>query len=150
MIRLISIGAMLISLLALSTSVYAQGRSGGGPSQGASNRPSISQHHDRANVMRQQSEMRRQEAEASRLVAEANRQEAEARKADAEAKRAAAEEHNQSEEVRAEHPPNEHAADEAFLAEENAENQNLRDARPDLQGDNRGDHGHDSGDDDQS
>ncbi len=148
MVRLMSVSATLVFLLALSMSVYAQGHRPVGAGSGAGNRPSMSQHRDRPDVMRQQSEMRRQEAEARRLAAEAKRQEAVARQAEAEARRAAAEEHNRSEEARAEHPPNEHAADEAFLAEENAENQNLRDERPDLRGDNRGDHGRDADDDD--
>ena len=149
MIRLITVSATLVCLLALSMSVYAQGKRPGGAGSGASNRPSMSQHRDRADTMRQQAEMRRQEAEARRLVAEAKRQEADAQKAEAEAKRAAGEEHNRSEDMRELHPPNEHAADEAFLAEENAENQNLRDERPDLRGDNRGDHGRDPGNDGQ-
>ena len=135
MIRLISVCAALVTLLALSMSVDAQGRRPSGTT-GAGNRPSMGQQRDMGASMRQQAEMRRQEAEAKQ-------QEAEARLAEAEAKRAAAKEHNQSEDMRDEHPPNEHAAVEALLAEENAENQNLRDERPDLQRDNRGDHGHD-------
>lgn len=149
MIRLISVCAALVSLLALSISVDAQGRPGGA-GQGAGSRPSMGQQRHMGASMRQQAEMRRQEAEARRLVAEAKRQEAEARKAEAEAKRAAGAEHNRSEDMRELHPPDEHAADEAFLAEANAENQNLRDERPDLRGDNRGDHGRDSDDDDQT
>ena len=145
MIRLISVSAMLVSILTFSMSVYAQGHRPVGAGAGAGNRPSMSQHRDRPDTMRQQSEMRRQEAEARRLAAEANRQEADARQAEAEARRAAAEEHNRSEEARAEHPPNEHAADEAFRAELNADdNLALRDDRPTLGGENRREHGVDN------
>ena len=149
MIRLISVCAMLFTLLALSISVDAQGRPGGA-GQGAGSRPSMGQQRHMGASMRQQDEMRRQEAQARRQAAAAKRQESETRRAEAEAKRAEAEENNRSEEARAEHPPDEHAADEAFLAEANAENQNLRDERPDLRGDNRGGHGRDSDDDDQT
>ena len=140
MIRLMSVSATLVFLLALSMSVYAQGHRPVGAGSGAGNRPSMSQHRDRPNVMRQQSDIRRQEAEARRLAAEVNRQEADARKTEAEARRAAAEEHNRSEEARAEH-----AADEAFRAELNADdNLALRDDRPDLAGQNRREHGVDN------
>lgn len=46
--------------------------------------------------------------------------------------------------MRAKHPPNEDAADDAFVAEDNAVNQELRDERRNLRGDNRGDHGSDA------
>ena len=125
MIRLISVSAMLVSLLILSMSVYAQGNRPDGAGSGVGNRRLMSQQRGRADAMRQQAEMRRQEAAVRWLAADA-------RIAEAEAKRAAAEEHKRSEETCAAHPPNEHVAEEAFLAEENAENQNLRDERPDL------------------
>ena len=83
--------------------------------------------------------MQRQEAEARRLAAEAKQQEADARRAEAEA---VVEEFGQSVAMRAAHPPNSNAADEAFRAELNAhDNLALRDDRPDLAGENRREHG---------
>ena len=153
MIRKISISAVVASLLAISLAANAQGQRPGGAGSGASNRPSMSQQRDRADAMRQQAEMRRQDSQARRQAAEARRQKAEARRAEAEAKRAAAEEHNQSVAMREAHPPNSNAADEAFRAELNADdNLALRDDRRDLAGENRREHGvdnrgeHDSGD----
>ena len=147
MIRSIFVSVVLAALLTWSISADAQGRNPSGGA-GAGNRPSMGQQQDMRS-MRQQSELRRQESEIRRQATETRRQEAELRKAEAENKRIAAEENNRSEESRTEHPPNGHAADEAFLAEENAESQNLRDERPDLRGDNRGDHGAETDNDDQ-
>ena len=140
--RKITFSALCAFLLLLSISVDAQGKrpdSG----HGAANRPLTSQHRNRSDSMRQQAEIRRQQAAVRRQAAEARREVAEARKAEAEAKRIAAEEHNRSEQAREDHPPNENASVEAFLAEANAENQNLRDQRPNLRADNRNNHGHD-------
>lgn len=129
------IAGLVLTTLALTTVANAQGRSSGARNSNA-HRPSTIQQIDMMS-MRQQAEMRRQEAEARRQAADARRLEAEQRRAEAEA-------NNRSEDAQAEHPPNEHAAIEAFAAEGNAENQNLRDERPDLRGDNRDGHGEDN------
>jgi hypothetical protein len=65
---------------------------------------------------------------------ETHRLEAQQRRADGEA-------HNRSAEARAEHAPNEHAADEATLADQNSKNKDKRSERRALKGENRGDHG---------
>ena len=83
--------------VAASTVTYAQGRpAGAGNDRGQ--RPSAGQQRN-VDSMRQQADLRRQEAEAKRAEAEAK---------------------NRSEQSRAEHPPNEQAADAAISAEENA------------------------------
>ena len=137
MIRKISISVVVTSLLAISLAANAQGRPGGTGS-GASNRPSMSQQRgmssmrQQADARRQEAEMRHQEAEARRLAAEVKQHEAEA----------VVEEFGQSVAMRAAHPPNSNAADEAFRAELNAhDNLALRDDRPDLAGENRREHG---------
>ena len=147
MIRKISISVVVASLLVISLAANAQGRPGGAGS-GASNRPSMSQQRDmsrmrqQADARRQEAEMRRQEADARRLEAEAKRQEADAKKAE---EVAAGEQYGQSIAMRAAHPPNSNAADEAFRAELNADdNLALRDDRPDLAGENRREHGVDN------
>jgi hypothetical protein len=66
--------------------------------------------------------------ESVRSTSEVRRQGAEARRQAAQVKRAEGEAHNNSEEARAAHPPNEHAADQAILAEQNAENRDSRNA----------------------
>ena len=150
MVRKISISVVVASLLAISLAANAQGRPGGAGS-GASNRPSMSQQRNmsrmrqQADARRQEAKMRRQEAEVRRLAAEAKQQEADARKAEADAAVAAGEQHGQSVAMRAAHPPNSNAADEAFRAELNADdNLALRDDRPDLAGENRREHGVDN------
>ena len=148
MIRLISISAVVALLLAISLAANAQGRPPGGAGSGASNRPSMSQQHDMSS-MRQQSEARRQEAEMRRQAADARRLEADARRLEADAKKAeavaAGEQYGQSVAMRSAHPPNSNAADEAFRAELNADdNLALRDDRPDLAGENRREHGVDN------
>ncbi len=141
MIRLISISAVVALLLAISLAANAQGRPPGGAGSGASNRPSMSQQHDMSS-MRQQSDARRQEAEMRRQAADARRLEADAKKAEAVA---AGEQYGQSVAMRSAHPPNSNAADEAFRAELNADdNLALRDDRPDLAGENRREHGVDN------
>ena len=155
MIRLISISAVVALLLAISLAANAQGRPPGGAGSGASNRPSMSQHRDmssmrqQADAWRQAAEMRRQEAEAKRLIAEAKRLIAEVKQQEADARRAEAgamvEEFGQSVAMRAAHPPNSNAADVAFRAALNADdNLALRDDRPDLAGENRREHGVDN------
>ena len=140
MIRNISISVVVASLLAISLAANAQGRPGGAGS-GASNRPSMSPQRDMSR-MRQQADARRQEADARRQEAEAKRQEADAKKAE---EVAVGEQYGQSIAMRAAHPPNSNAADEAFRAELNAEdNLALRDDRPDLAGENRREHGVDN------
>ena len=123
---------LFLSLTCISLAADAQGRrpSGAGAHRGTA-RPGTGRPLDigRANMASQ-----RQEMEAAREAAAARQQEAERRRLEAEA-------NNRSAEARAENPPNEHAADEAFLAEENAENQELREERRELQGDNRGERG---------
>ena len=97
----------------------------------------MSSMRQQADVRRQKAEMRRQEAEARRLAAEAKQQEADAG--------AVVEEFGQSVAMREAHPPNSNAADEAFRAELNADdNLALRDDRPDLAGENRREHGVDN------
>jgi hypothetical protein len=63
-----------------------------------------------------------------------HRLEAEQRREDGQA-------HNRSAEQRAEHAPNEHAADEARLADQNKTNKDRRAERRELKGENRGTHG---------
>jgi len=55
--------------------------------------------------------------------------------------RAADEARDRSDEARADHPPNEHAADEARIAEKNAANKDARKERRHRKRDNRADHG---------
>jgi hypothetical protein len=134
MIRLISLSALSACLLAISVPADAQGQrpSGaqnrGAPSQSIGSRPTISG----------QSETRRVTAEALRREAGANRVESETRRAAAQARREAAQANNRSEDARAAHPPNEKAAEEAFLAEQNADKKNLRAERRALRRANRG------------
>ena len=143
----ISISVIVVSLLVISQAANAQGRpSHAGQSLG--NRPSMSQQRDmfsmrqQSDARRQDAEIRRQEAEAGRLAAEAKQQEADARSAEA---GAVADEFGQSVAMREAHPPNSNAADEAFRAELNADdNLALRDDRPDLAGENRKEHGVDN------
>ena len=143
----ISISVVVASLLTISLVANAQGRPSSA-GQGAGSRPSMSQQRDmssmrqQADARRQEAEMRRQEAEARRLAAEAKQQEADARRAEA---GAVVEEFGQSVAMREAHPPNSNAADEAFRAELNADdNLALRDDRPDLAGENRREHGVDN------
>ena len=141
MIRKISTSVVVASLLAISLAANAQGQRPSNAGQGAGSRPSMSQQRDMSS-MRQQAEMRRQEAEARRLAAEVKQQEADARRAEA---GAVVEEFGQSVAMREAHPPNSNAADEAFRAELNADdNLALRDDRPDLAGENRREHGVDN------
>ena len=56
-------------------------------------------------------------------------------------RRAAGEAHNRSTEARAQHPPDEHAADEARLAEKNSANKDRREERRALREKNRRSHG---------
>ncbi len=148
MIRKISISVVVASLLAISLAANAQGQRPSSAGQGAGSRPSMSQQRDmssmrqQADARRQEVEMRRQEAEARRLAAEAKQHEADARRAEA---GAVVEEFGQSVAMREAHPPNSNAADEAFRAELNADdNLALRDDRPDLAGENRREHGVDN------
>ena len=148
MIRKISISVVVASLLAISLAANAQGQRPSSAGKGAGNRPSMSQQRDtssmrqQADARRQEAEMRRQEADARRLEAEAKRQEADAKKAE---EVAAGEQYGQSIAMRAAHPPNSNAADEAFRAELNADdNLALRDDRPALAGENRREHGVDN------
>ena len=141
MIRKISISAVVALLLAISLAANAQGKPPGGAGSGASNRPSMSQQRDMSS-MRQQSDARRQEADMRRQAADARRLEADAKKAE---EVAAGEQYGQSVAMRSAHPPNSNAADEAFRAELNADdNLALRDDRPDLAGENRREHGIDN------
>lgn len=128
------------ALLAFSAAADAQGRSGGAGGK-AGSRPMPGQQRDMGAMQQQRAEVRRLEkVEAARLKAE-----------EAQRKRLEAEANNASEQARTDHAPGEehgpneeHAAPEAFIAEGNAENQNLREERRDRQGDNRGEHGPDS------
>lgn len=143
-----------LGVIAASAS-YAQGRGGGqGHGQAPSQmRDSARQDNIRRDMegMRARAEERRREAEARRAEAEEKRAEAEARHAEANGRgEDARAEHDRSAQARAEHPPNEHAAPDAFLAEENALNAELREQRKGLRAENRGDRGpdDDGGDDD--
>lgn len=137
-ILMVGVAAML---LAISAAADAQGRSGGAGGQAGSRPMPPGQQHEMGAMRQLDAETRRLEkVEAAHIRAEA-----------AQRKRLEAEAHNASEQARTEHAPGEergpnveHAAPEAFIAEGNAENQNLREERRDLQGDNRGDHGPDS------
>ena len=120
MIHKLSAGAIVCALFAISMTAYAQGRPAGAGSQGGGGRPSMSQQQSRGASMRQDSELRRQQSEARRQAAEEKRLAAEA---DAAAKRAAGEAHNMSGDTPSgRQAPNEHAAQEAFDAELNADN----------------------------
>jgi hypothetical protein len=123
-------GVMTLTLAVISIAANAQGRRpSGATSPAAGQRPSfghVQAPHSAFRTTQQQSEQRRLEAEQLRQAAEQRRLEAEA--------------NSQSDEARAEHPPNEHAADEATDADQNAENSELRDERRALQQDNRQDH----------
>ena len=150
MIRNISISVVVASLLTISLAANAQGRPSSA-GQGAGSRPSMNQQRDmssmrqQADARRQEAEMRRQEAAARQLAAEAKQQEADASKAEADAAVAAGDQYGQSVAMREAHPPNSNAADEAFHAELNADdNLALRDDRPDLAGENRREHGVDN------
>lgn len=79
--------------------------------------------------------------ESQRFHSDFGRTTADTKRAEADAKREAAKAKNKSEDARAAHPPNEHAADEAFLAEQNADNKDQRDQRRDSKSENRADHG---------
>ncbi len=141
MIRNISFSVVVASLVAISLAANAQGQRPSSAGQGAGSRPSMSQQRDMSS-MRQQADARRQKAEARRLAAVAKQQEADARRAEA---GAVVEEFGQSVAMREAHPPNSNAADEAFRAELNADdNLALRDDRPDLAGENRREHGVDN------
>lgn len=127
--QLLMIGGLVLAAITVDTSAHAQGRPAGA-GQGTANRPTATQPNERS-AMRQQAETRRQEAEA-------RRQEAATRRAEAETM-------NRSERLHADHPPNEHAADEAFAADEisggsdNAgEMRDRRDARKAIQEEYRG------------
>ena len=92
-------------------------------------------------------------AEEGRLAGAANagdrREVALMHKAEAAARRNAARENSKREEARAGHEPDEHAAPQAFEAADNAANRELRHERPELQQENRGDHGPDPASDGQ-
>ena len=140
-----------VGVIAASAS-YAQGRSGG---QGRGQAPSQMRDSARQDSMRRDMEDMRARSEERRLEAEARRAEAEAKRAAAETNRQNGEdaraEHERSVQARIDHPPNEHAAPEAFLAEENALNAELREQRKDLRAANRGEErgpDDDGGDDD--
>ncbi|MCH9025638.1 MAG: hypothetical protein IIA05_00800 [Proteobacteria bacterium] len=147
------IAIAVFGVIAASAS-YAQGRSGGqGRGQTPSQmRDSAYQDSVRRDLedMRARAAERRREAEAARAADDTRRAEAEAGHAAAQARHAAAEthsrgenasaEHERSASSRAEHPPNEQAAPEAFMAEENALNAELRKQRKDLRAENRGGH----------
>lgn len=94
--KLLSV-CLIGAVLGISTAAYSQARPGGAGNK-PGQPPSAGQQRE-TESMRQQAETRRQEAEAKRAEAEAK---------------------SRSELSRAEHPPNEHAADAAFSAEENA------------------------------
>ena len=145
--RKFSISVIVVSLLVISQAANAQGRPSSA-GQSAGNQPSMSQQRDMSS-MRLQADARRQEAEAKQMAAEAKRLEADARKAEA---GAVVEEFGQSVAMRAAHPPNSNAADEALRAVLNADdNLALQDNRPALAGENRREHGGgdpDDGDDD--
>ena len=148
MIRKISISVVVASLLAISLAANGQAQRPSSAGQGPGSRPSMSQQRGMSRVRqqpdarRQEAEMRRQEAEARRLAAEAKQQEADAKKAEV---AAAGEQYGKSIAMRAAHPPNPNAADEAFRAELNADdNLALRDDRRDLAGENRREHGVDN------
>jgi hypothetical protein len=130
-----------IALLLASSLSQAQGRrpSGAG-AQGPSPRPTLSQPLESG---RFEADSRRLQADSRRLEAEQQRLDAEQRRLEAEQKRLAAAENDRSDDSRAEHPPNDHAADEASAAEDNALNADLREERAERQGDNRGDRGPD-------
>jgi len=82
--------------LSISAEAYSQGRSAGaGKNQGQ--RPTTGQ-YDKRDTQRERAEIRRLEAEGKRATAEAQ---------------------NRSEQMRGENPPNEHADDAAFSAEQN-------------------------------
>jgi len=129
--RQASLCTVFVLLVGLSLSAHAQGhRPSGAANQGLTRSPTVLSPSDSGRVS---IEARRQEMEARRAAAQARSQEAQRKRQEAEA-------NNRSAEARAEHPPSEKAAAEAVLAEQNAENQELRDGRKDLKEENRGDH----------
>ncbi len=106
-ILMVGVAAML---LAISAAADAQGRSGGAGGQ-AGSRPMPGQQRDMGAMQQQRAEARRLEkVEAARLRAE-----------EAQRKRLDAEANNASEAARIDHAPDEHAAEEAFIAEGNAD-----------------------------
>ena len=152
MIRRASLCIALVSLLGLSLAVDAQGRrpsspgnQGRAPGGPSTTRPSTTRPSDfgrsSMEARRAEAAARRAEAEARRGQAETRRAEAEQRRLEAQRRREEAAANNQSATARVDHPPNENAAAEAFLAEQNAENQDLRDERAELREENRGERG---------
>jgi hypothetical protein len=119
MLRLIVSSGLCAALLAVGSTAAAQGRrpSAAPPQPGAQR------------SVPTQVENRRQPADTSG--------QSQARRAEAEARRQAAAANNKSAEARAAHPPNEHAADEASAAEQNADGRAARSARRDERRENR-------------
>lgn len=137
MIRHVSLCLVFAAAVAAGPAAYAQGHrpaGAGGPASAGGPTSAAGQSFGHAPTFGGSLDSQRLHSDAGQATADANR-------AAAEAKRQAGRSHNKSEEKRAAHPPNEHAADEAFLAEQNAGNKDLRDQRKDLKGKNRGDHG---------
>jgi hypothetical protein len=125
--RNLTAGIWILALAATGMAAHAQGRRPSGPQQApTAQRPSIGHvqsPHSAFGTRQQQSEERRLEAEHLRQAAAQ--------------RRVGAEEHNQSNEARAEHPPNEQAADEALAAEQNAESSDVQGARSERTSDRR-------------
>jgi hypothetical protein len=117
MIRRTTLCLTVAALIGLSSQAGAQGRA---PAGAGHSTPAMSQAEIRNRVAA--ADARRQDA--------ARRAEAEARRAEAQRRRAEAEAHNNSDEARAAHPPDEHAADNATLAEQNADRRERRERRP--------------------
>ena len=117
MLRLIVSSSLCAALLAVGSTAAAQGR-----------RPSAAPQTGTQRSLPAQVENRRPTDTSGQ---------AQARRAEAEARRQAAAANNKSAEARAAHPPNEHAADEAFLAEQNAEGRDARSARREQRRENR-------------
>lgn len=129
---------VLAVLGGIGTAVHAQGHRPSTPgTQGLSRAPTVGNplgFEQLGSFERLNAEARRQHTEARRAAAEARREEAQRKRQEAQAR-------NKSDEARAKHPPNQQAASEAFLADQNAENQTLRDERKQTKEKNRGDHG---------
>ncbi len=102
--RILLTGTLAMIAAAAYSAADAQGRPGNAGNSGAE-RQSMPQ--------RDAASLRREKAEAERL-------ESERRKIEAARKRAEGEAHGQSAEARAEHQPNEHAADAATVSDANA------------------------------
>jgi hypothetical protein len=118
MVRQVVFVSLALVLFGLGPSADAQGRRPSGAQPGAAvHRPSMTRVEPRAaaTIGRRDAAARGEDASAARRQA-------------AEARREAARENDKSAEARAAHPPNEHAAEAAFLAEQNADHRDTRQA----------------------